>query len=1206
MPHRLRVKFQGIYRLVGDAVQFSVGGLSAILSAGSSNVAPFILVQPQPQTVTAPSAATFTVFAGGTAPLTYQWYRNSVAINGATSASYTLTPTAVTDTGASFYCVITNPYGTATTSTVALTVSSAATGVSASFTLVGTGTQTAAPFAIGYAFAEGEATEGNIAVVGANAQVTVKNKWPGGSVKYAIIAGTADVSTTPIQVTVQSGTGSTGTALTTSGLTGMTAVVSTAAFGSASFGNADWSAPFQTWVSGHRMSSWIYRKQIGTDPHLVAWLEVRYYVGGQIEVLPWVENGYVNVASPTSKTTTYTFTLNGTQRYSGLIDLPHHCRTVLLDGAKVSHWAGSDPGVTPRHSADYLMATGLVPAYDAAPSATDASITDQPSTFTPLQRPAMDGNASTSIYSDAMGSPGAHDYIGILPEMDVVYLVAPSGVNLWASVQRNHYSLGRYAIHYRDESTNRPILFASHPTLVLSQASESMVGVAHIGTSEDSTYCPTPSGTVPPPWVETHHPSTGYFAYLLSGRYYFLEETQFAATIHYLRNTSDYRQQAKGIFRMRLGFGTNTTRGVAWQMRTLAQAAAITPDSDTTYRANFVDSLKENINFYKTDSDPYRAVGLGFLQPHSTTAYGTSSANSYGWYAGWQHHYLTAAFGYAKALKLVDSDATASANLNTMFSYLTRSVTGILGGSGATEYLYRDAGAYALAMWSTQTPDFTTGGGAWHANYGAVYTATFSGSAGTDTDGPYAAFGTKVEGGNLRGSFQVPVANSGAEYGIIMQALSYAVKHGETGAADGYRKIANATNWYQFKADMDANPVNALVPSAVPAWRRGQAIGEWREITASSMSLTPPTVTQNIAGLTGLPEANRVNNWNGFAIDTRTNKVWSLGNGGHGDWFGNEVMVLDLNDDAPAWVEWLPSIRYNQAFQNAGRPASARVLAQYCADAGYVDKSRLTGQHSYYNHVIVERHNRLLRCYSGSVSSGAGTGFWTTDSFDISVAQGVNGTDPELTYPDMFPQGSGISHGSATCKNPDTEDIYVFVANAAMRKFTPNSSGVGGTWATVGSAPSFPTYGAQVPMAYDTRRDRILVLSIWNTDPVNNDVIPFTWTASGWTQQTFSGSAAATLQAGKLHIGLVYVPATDAFYARLGRGGGAQVLKIDAGTFEVTSLAVTGGSTIPATNEVGAPTLYENVFTKWLYVPSLRGVMYYPEYSSNVWFLRLH
>ena len=55
--------------------------------------APAITSQPSSQSVATGAAATFSVVATGTAPLSYQWQIGGAAITGATAASYT-TPAA--------------------------------------------------------------------------------------------------------------------------------------------------------------------------------------------------------------------------------------------------------------------------------------------------------------------------------------------------------------------------------------------------------------------------------------------------------------------------------------------------------------------------------------------------------------------------------------------------------------------------------------------------------------------------------------------------------------------------------------------------------------------------------------------------------------------------------------------------------------------------------------------------------------------------------------------------------------------------------------------------------------------------------------------------------------------------------------------------------------------------------------------------------
>jgi glucose/arabinose dehydrogenase len=83
---------------------------------------PSITSQPPDQTVIQGQPATFSVAATGSTPLSYQWQRNQVNISGATSSSYTLSSTTLSDNGATFRCVVSNAFGTATSNEAALTV----------------------------------------------------------------------------------------------------------------------------------------------------------------------------------------------------------------------------------------------------------------------------------------------------------------------------------------------------------------------------------------------------------------------------------------------------------------------------------------------------------------------------------------------------------------------------------------------------------------------------------------------------------------------------------------------------------------------------------------------------------------------------------------------------------------------------------------------------------------------------------------------------------------------------------------------------------------------------------------------------------------------------------------------------------------------------------------------------------------------------
>jgi hypothetical protein len=130
-------------------------GLTTSSGGGTKIVAPAITAQPANQIVTVGEAATFSVMATGTAPLTYRWLKNSATITGATGASYTTPATLAGDGGEKFQVVVSNSAGSATSTIATLTVNAAAlapsittqptsqtvtVGQTATFTVLATGT----------------------------------------------------------------------------------------------------------------------------------------------------------------------------------------------------------------------------------------------------------------------------------------------------------------------------------------------------------------------------------------------------------------------------------------------------------------------------------------------------------------------------------------------------------------------------------------------------------------------------------------------------------------------------------------------------------------------------------------------------------------------------------------------------------------------------------------------------------------------------------------------------------------------------------------------------------------------------------------------------------------------------------------------------------------------------------------------------------
>src|SRR3981189_2706363 len=79
-------------------------GCAGVVSSNNSStpIAPSIAPTPAGETVSSGQTASFSVAATGTAPLAYQWKKNSVAISGATSSSYTTPATTTSDSGGQF------------------------------------------------------------------------------------------------------------------------------------------------------------------------------------------------------------------------------------------------------------------------------------------------------------------------------------------------------------------------------------------------------------------------------------------------------------------------------------------------------------------------------------------------------------------------------------------------------------------------------------------------------------------------------------------------------------------------------------------------------------------------------------------------------------------------------------------------------------------------------------------------------------------------------------------------------------------------------------------------------------------------------------------------------------------------------------------------------------------------------------------------
>ncbi len=117
----------GIADRIGYNTGYKVNGtdLKSIFRDINYVAAPVITTHPSNQTVTVGGSVTFTVVASGVGPLMYQWVKDTDgnAVSGATSASLTINPVALGDSG-SYACFVENAGGQVRSNYASLTVNS--------------------------------------------------------------------------------------------------------------------------------------------------------------------------------------------------------------------------------------------------------------------------------------------------------------------------------------------------------------------------------------------------------------------------------------------------------------------------------------------------------------------------------------------------------------------------------------------------------------------------------------------------------------------------------------------------------------------------------------------------------------------------------------------------------------------------------------------------------------------------------------------------------------------------------------------------------------------------------------------------------------------------------------------------------------------------------------------------------------------------
>jgi pectate lyase len=131
----------GSYSVAVSNIAGGVVSSNAFLTVNTNPVAPVFNSQPVSQVVLVGSTVSFTAVAAGTAPIGYQWNKNSIPIPGATSSTLTLTNVQTTSSG-SYTLTASNSVGSVTSTPAQLTVTLSVPVVNSAYNLVGFGRAT--------------------------------------------------------------------------------------------------------------------------------------------------------------------------------------------------------------------------------------------------------------------------------------------------------------------------------------------------------------------------------------------------------------------------------------------------------------------------------------------------------------------------------------------------------------------------------------------------------------------------------------------------------------------------------------------------------------------------------------------------------------------------------------------------------------------------------------------------------------------------------------------------------------------------------------------------------------------------------------------------------------------------------------------------------------------------------------------------------
>ena len=376
----------------------------------------------------------------------------------------------------------------------------------------------------------------------------------------------------------------------------------------------------------------------------------------------------------------------------------------------------------------------------------------------------------------------------------------------------------------------------------------------------------------------------------------------------------------------------------------------------------------------------------------------------------------------------------------------------------------------------------------------------------------------------------------------------------------------------------------------LPAWVRALTTRQWSQVAGTALASSPALYVWPGGRAPGRP-SGIVDAWGGWAVDEATNRIWLQG-GGHSDYGGNELYMLDLRADAPTWslaveptpLESLTRLidgRIHSKWNKDGTPVAAHIYwsahfvggriyrTPYYADFGAIEAGR---------HAFAPNNEAWL------------------PAFDT-VGRKWDAPDAHALLPNYSssdPGSGGIAY--APCCS-DGERYYAVLLDRSVMKYRLCCyDPTGNVWEAIGDAsvPPIRTGGTFPGSIYDSRRRELVLIG------EKSDVIVQRYDLDSGERRISARTGVEFARTwDSSYSGVCYDRLRDKYYLYSGRANADKNLYVidPAAGYKVSVMSELRSTQLPLSAA--------GVNSRFKYIQDYDLLLMQPTYDSNLWALRL-